>query len=550
MWLRAFASVLLACAVLLTGCAGTPSTTAPSGSGAVREPNPDPAGQLHDLVEAYFEELLQLNPLLATFIGDDRYNDKLPNSIGPEQRALAVATDQRYLAAARALDATRLTGGDLITHEIFVRELDRSVQGERFPDYLLPINQAGGLLTTMVTLGAGDNAQPFATVKDYKAWLSRLDGYVVWIDQAIVNMREGITRGVVQPRVVIEKVLPQLDAMITADPTQNVYFGPIAHIPDGISATDRDWLTAQYRAAIGDKLVPAFERLRAFVRDEYLPHGRETVAWTALPDGEAWYAFAAEGHTTVHMSADEIHQLGLSEVARILGEMDEVRRQVGFEGDRQAFFDYLKTDPQFYFTRGEDLVAGYVTLKLGRRPEGPDTPDYYVPVGRGATPPTHVDGYFGGPTDVAFDSDDNIYISDGYRNSRVAKFDRNGNWVMSWGSRGASGPQADQNPSQFNTLHNIGIDRQNNVYVADRNNRRIQVFRSRRQVSALHPSERGVRQEAPSSARESAGDATRSDAAVDDLHHQHSDAVSLHLRRGAGTDLQADAGRKNARLDR
>jgi hypothetical protein len=120
--------------------------------------------------------------------------------------------------------------------------------------------------------------------------------------------------------------------------------------------------------------------------------------------------------------------------------------------------------------------AGYVTLNLGRRPEGPDTPDYYVPVGRGGTPPTHVDGYFGGPTDVAFDSDDNIYISDGYRNSRVAKFDKNGNWVTSWGSRGSSGPQGDQNPSQFNTLHNIGIDRQNNVYVADRNNRRIQVF--------------------------------------------------------------------------
>src|SRR5262245_6009022 len=121
--------------------------------------------------------------------------------------------------------------------------------------------------------------------------------------------------------------------------------------------------------------------------------------------------------------------------------------------------------------------AGYVTLNLGRRPEGPDEPEYYVPVGRnGAAPPAHIDGYFGGPTDVAFDSDDNIYISDGYRNSRVAKFDKNGNWVMSWGSRGSGGPQADQNPSQFNTPHNIAIDRQNNVYVADRNNRRIQVF--------------------------------------------------------------------------
>jgi hypothetical protein len=108
--------------------------------------------------------------------------------------------------------------------------------------------------------------------------------------------------------------------------------------------------------------------------------------------------------------------------------------------------------------------AGYVTLNLGRRPEGPDEPDYYVPV-RGGQAPAHIDGYFGGPTDVAFDSDDNIYVSDGYRNSRVAKFDKNGNWVMTWGSRGASGPQADQNPSQFNTLHNIVIDRQNNVYV-------------------------------------------------------------------------------------
>ena len=124
--------------------------------------------------------------------------------------------------------------------------------------------------------------------------------------------------------------------------------------------------------------------------------------------------------------------------------------------------------------------AWYVTLNLGRRPEGPDDPDefWYRPGGRGANaaPPVHVDGQFRAPTDVAFDSDDNIYISDGYTNSRVAKFDKHGNWVTSWGSRGRGGVHADENPSQFNTPHNIGVDRQNNVYVADRNNRRIQVF--------------------------------------------------------------------------
>jgi uncharacterized protein (DUF885 family) len=363
--LRSCAITICLLAMLLSGCAGTPST-APSGAPAASRPaanDADPAARLNELVEAYFEDLLELNPLLATFIGDDRYDDKLPNSLGPEHRARVLATNQRYLAAARAIDATRLTGSDLITHEVFVRELEREVQGERFPDYLLPVNQAGSLLMTMASLGAGDNAQPFANVKDYTNWLSRLDGYVVWIDQAIANMREGIGRGVVQPRVVMEKVLPQLDAMITTDPTRNVFFGPIERMPDTIDATSRDWLTAKYRAAIQDELVPAFERLRAFIRDEYLPHCRETIAWTALPDGDAWYAFAVEGHTTVHLTPDEIHELGLKEVVRILGEMDDVRRQVAFQGDRHAFFEFLETDPQFYFTRGEDLVQGYVTLK-------------------------------------------------------------------------------------------------------------------------------------------------------------------------------------------
>jgi sugar lactone lactonase YvrE len=147
---------------------------------------------------------------------------------------------------------------------------------------------------------------------------------------------------------------------------------------------------------------------------------------------------------------------------------------------------YDKYDNLWVVDKGTHAVmrfnpAGYVTLNLGRRPEGPDEPNYYRGngLGRGGETrpaPEHVDGMFRAPTDIAFDSDDNIYISDGYINSRVAKFDKHGNWIKSWGTRGVSGPHADQNPSQFNTPHNIGVDRQNNVYVADRGNRRIQVF--------------------------------------------------------------------------
>ena len=191
--------------------------------------------------------------------------------------------------------------------------------------------------------------------------------------------------------------------------------------------------------------------------------------------------------------------------------------------------------------------AGYVTLNLGRRPEGPGRAGL-LRAGRPRRRPPHaVDGYFGGPTDIAFDSDDNIYISDGYRNSRVAKFDKNGNWVTSWGTRGTGGPQANENPAQFNTPHNIGVDRQNNIYVADRNNRRIQVFDRDGKFQRFIFLNAAYDKKRHPVLGNLAADAPRPDAAVDDLHHQHADAVSLRLRRRAGTDLQDDARRQDPR---
>ena len=357
--------VLAVSCALLTACATQPPTpVAPEPPAAAVAPAADAGQQLNALFERYFEDMLRLNPVMATYIGDHRYDDQLPNSIGPAYRAEARALNERYLAGVRAIDPAALSPADRISYDIFVRERERERAAERFPSHLLPINQAGSLITFMPSLGSGRNAQPFDTVEDYERWLKRLDGMVVWMDQAIANMREGIAQGVVQPRPVMEKVLPQLEAMIVTRPEDSQFFAPVTMFPDAIGAADRERLTAAYAAAIRDRVTPAYVRLRDFVRDEYLPKTRNTVAWSALPDGEAWYAYYAQEHTTTTMTADEIHQLGMSEVKRILGEMDQVRQTVGFKGDLEAFFRFLETDPQFYFTRGEDLVQGYRDLKV------------------------------------------------------------------------------------------------------------------------------------------------------------------------------------------
>ena len=176
-------------------------------------------------------------------------------------------------------------------------------------------------------------------------------------------MREGAARGVTQPRVVMQKTLPQIAALAEPDLAKNIFMQPVRSFPDGIAAEDRKRLTAGFETLVRDMLVPSLSGLHDFVRDEYLPRARSTVGWSALPDGKAWYAFMVEEMTTTRLSPDEIHALGLAEVARIRGEMEAVMREVGFKGDLTAFFKHVQEDPKFYYQRHEDLLAGYRELK-------------------------------------------------------------------------------------------------------------------------------------------------------------------------------------------
>lgn len=328
---------------------------------------PDKAAQaaaaLDAEFEAYFEENLKLNPLQAASIGDYRYNDQFPVSISPEHRAKSTALDQKYLKSVKRIDPKHLDEQRALSREIFIRARERSLAGDRFPTHLAPVNQFYMTPNFFAQLGSGAGAHPFKSVKDYEDFLKRVPGFVAWVDQAIVNMREGMKVGWVQPKVLMQKVLPQLESQMKDDPMQTVYWTVVGKFPESFSADDRVRLEAAYRTAISSQIVPAYRKLHAFIKDEYLPKCRDTVGADALPDGKAYYAFLVEGTTTTSMKPAEIHALGLSEVARIHGEMNALMKEVGFEGDLKAFFKFMKEDPRWFWETREQLIDGYVQIR-------------------------------------------------------------------------------------------------------------------------------------------------------------------------------------------
>jgi uncharacterized protein (DUF885 family) len=325
---------------------------------------PNAAERLNAMVDRYFEEQLKLQPVGATYIGDNRYNDKYTNSISPKFVADYNRRERRYLRELGRVDPAALTGTDRITYDVFKYDRETAIDGARFPGELLPIDQFNNPVATLAVLGSGDSAQPFVTVRDYDNFLRRSDEFLVFLDQAIVNMRVGIAKGDVEPRVVMQKVLPQLDGLVATRVEDSIFYGPIKALPDKkFSAADNARLSAAYKRAITEKLNPALTRLRDFVRDEYLPHCRDSVGWSAMPDGKAWYDYQLRVFTTTNMTAEEIHRLGVSEVTRIRGEMEDVRRDVGFNGDLRAFFKFVQTDPQFLFKSPDDALQQFRATK-------------------------------------------------------------------------------------------------------------------------------------------------------------------------------------------
>ena len=364
--------LLAAVAALVTACSAGPTpVAAPDEAAAAARPANAQARRLNELVEEYFERYLELNPLLATSIGDPRYNDRFEVSISPQWRSRAESLEREYLKRGSAIDRRQLGAQDALTSQIFRTGREEAIEEFRFPAHLIPLNQFYSVPNSFAQLGSGNGLQPFATVKDYDDFLKRIDGFVAWTDQAIVNMREGAAKGYTLPRVLTERVLPQLEAHVVGRAEDSVYWGAVQKMPASFPDAERERLTQAYRTTIETRIVPTYRRLHDFMRDEYLPRCRTTVGLDALPDGKAWYEYRVRAITTTRYTPAEIHEIGLREVARIQDEMRAVMSRVGFQGTLDEFFRFMNTDAQFVFATPDALIHGYVDIKNRVDPQLP-----------------------------------------------------------------------------------------------------------------------------------------------------------------------------------
>ena len=355
--------VALAAAAALAGVAA-----APAGAAQMSAAQGD-AARMRAIFSQSDEAYLKRNPLDAIYRGDGRYAGQFGDLLSDAHAAAERAAAQDDLKRLAAINRAALSPDDQVIYDTFQwqRSLDLKGMSPALATFAaeLPIDHFNGLHIYFPDLSSGEGAAAYKTVADYDNGLSRIDGFIVFIDQAIGRFRQGMARGVVQPRLVVSNMIEQLDGMIAQGVDGSTFYGPIRKMPEGFGVADKARLTGAYRQAISGKIDPAFTRLRDFLKNEYLPKSRDSVGLSALPGGADYYAYLVQRQTTTEMTPEQIHQLGLSEVARIKKGMETIKNQVGFKDSLPKFFDYLRTDPRFKPASAQALGDGY--RAIGRR---------------------------------------------------------------------------------------------------------------------------------------------------------------------------------------
>jgi len=322
-----------------------------------KTPEADAGKALSAFFEAEWDYEMQQNPTRASSLGDRRWNDRWPD------RSLeAIRKDEQHttdtLARLGKIDRARLSTADQLNYDLFKKDLEMEIEGFKFRAYLMPISQRGGLQTLDEL---GDRLR-FETVKDYEDWIARLRSLPAFVEQEMALMREGAKAHVMWPKIVLSRIPAQIDKQIVAKPEDSPFFKPLKKFPDSIPNGDRERLTKSASDAIASGVLPSFQKLKKYFVEEYLPAAFDQVGVWQMPQGAEFYAYLARQHTTTTLTPQQIHEKGLSEVARIHAEMQAVMEKVGFKGTLPEFFTKLRTDPQFFYKTPEELLEAYRAL--------------------------------------------------------------------------------------------------------------------------------------------------------------------------------------------
>ena len=312
------------------------------------------------------EASLLRNPIEALFRGDLRYAGQFGDYVTPAYWAAERAAAESDLARLREIDRSKLNATDQLAYDVFRWQTERTLKSLS-PEILAlssvrPIDHKTGWQTFFPDISSGRGAAPFKTAADYEASLSRIAGFIAYLDNSTVRFREGMAAGVVQPKLVVDVVVEQMDALIAQGIDKSTFYRPALNFPADMPAAEKTRLTAAYRKTIGEQLIPAMTRFRSFLANEYRPVARDSVGMSGMRGGDVLYRHLVEQRTTLPLDPEAVHQTGLSEVARIKAEMERIKDKVGFKGTLNAFFEHVQTDPKFKPASKEALAQGYYAI--------------------------------------------------------------------------------------------------------------------------------------------------------------------------------------------
>jgi uncharacterized protein (DUF885 family) len=317
---------------------------------------------MHDIFNREWRARIEESPLLATSVGEHQYNHLL-SSMKPEDLLRRDRLWRGFLEELLAIDRSHLSRIDGINFDIFRAQLEDRVADYRFGAWQIPFNADSGFHTSFARLPFN---VPFHSVADFENYISRMRAWPRYVSEQIALMRMGIKRGMTQPRVILEGIEETMEAHLVDFPEESVFHAPFRSFPASFPEEARRRLEGEGRAAIMEGVVPGYRALRNFMVNEYIPAARDTLGASALPDGKEYYAQQIRHFTTLDMSAKQIHEIGLREVARIRAEMQEILEQVEFEGSFPEFLDFLRTDPRFYAKSAEELLkeAAWIAKRM------------------------------------------------------------------------------------------------------------------------------------------------------------------------------------------